>query len=212
MNFHVITCFFFCAKECPRCSTKWWATTKRRTQCSVFYPLDPTHYPWRDFKYVVSFRVAAMVSRHSFAAWASYRSISFTNSIFLSKLGSVKSIWSLTQRMKSSFVRLYDIPNEYHSCAWFTQLYYCKLMSLNLKDYVIRDMQSGLYARGTDNKGNVVWGKRPRRYKRLSDLSTSISYVKEPILSTWEIIEHQMVESARFSVATIINRNKQSVR
>lgn len=70
-----------------------------------------------------------------------------------------------------------------------------------LKEFVVRDMLTGKFIH--DFSDPVVLSDRPRRFKRLSDLSSCLSYLKD-VKYTWEVVEFQLVETDKFPVAALL--------
>lgn len=91
-----------------------------------------------------------------------------------------------------------------------------------MKEYQLRDMATGLFDTGKNQSGyeppsghvhqrsytHIVWGKRGKRFKQLNHLSLRLSYVTDVIMSTWEVIEYELVESSRFSAMTLAKAKK----
>jgi hypothetical protein len=76
-----------------------------------------------------------------------------------------------------------------------------------LKDFIIRDMLTGAFCSGSKADENRVirltWAKKPRRFRKIADVSSFLSYVTEPIQPTWEVIEYESHIVSRFPAITI---------
>jgi len=83
-----------------------------------------------------------------------------------------------------------------------------------MKEYQLRDMATGLYDSGktecdwdsaTRRHGptRIKWSKSGKRWKQLNHLTSHLRHVTEPIRSTWEVVEYELVETGCFSAAVL---------
>lgn len=88
-----------------------------------------------------------------------------------------------------------------------------------MKAYQLRDMATGLFDTGklvrewSKEKGYgptcIKWGKKGKVFKALNHLTLRLNHsLSEPVKSTWEIIEYELVETSRFSAATVAAKRK----
>lgn len=81
--------------------------------------------------------------------------------------------------------------------------------SVALKEFQVRDMSTGLFDSGRTSGGRIVWSKRGKRWKTLGYVKLHFNTsVREPIRSTWEIVEYELTETSRFSAAIIVDNKK----
>lgn len=82
-----------------------------------------------------------------------------------------------------------------------------------MKEYQLRDMATGLFDSGrTEHERipasvtRIKWDKKGKRWKMLNHLSSHLRHITEPIKPTWEVIEYELVETGRFSAATLAKK------
>jgi hypothetical protein len=77
-----------------------------------------------------------------------------------------------------------------------------------LKEFQLRDLVTGLYDTGRigSRDRKIVWGTKGKRWKRLSDLSSHLSWMKgeRTFLCTWIVVEYDVTEVAGFPVTILI--------
>ena len=78
-----------------------------------------------------------------------------------------------------------------------------------LKEFMVRDMSTGLFDSGHTYDGKIRWSKRGKRWRSLGYVKSHFNTsVREPIRSTWEIVEYELTETSKFSAAIIVDNRK----
>lgn len=83
-----------------------------------------------------------------------------------------------------------------------------------MKAYQLRDMATGLFDTGKLERSysrehgygptRIKWGKKGKVFKALNHLTLRLNHsLSEPVKSTWEVIEYELVECSRFSAVTV---------
>lgn len=74
-----------------------------------------------------------------------------------------------------------------------------------LKVYMVRDMATGLFDTG---KTHPSWSRAGKRWKSLGYVRGHFTSMRVPVKSTWEIVEYELVETGRFSAASIVSDDR----